>query len=173
MSVLRNVNLSDEEDIVVQDERFDELEKGDIRVGTTGELSAGTGEGIQVTIDNPSDSGVEMVIFELVTFATSGPLYPHMFVNPDTGLPTTEKGIIDTNLDTDNSSNIILKADTGSTALSGGTDTGIEFGQNSNVVRRDVFFKISPGTVVGFDIDSAAIGTAEGSMSIWFVERKL
>lgn len=173
MTILRNVNLSSEEDIVIQNERFDELEKGDIRIGSTGQLAPGTGEGIQVTVENPSNSGVEMILFELVTFASTGPIYPHLFINPDTGLPSTEKGVIDTNIETDNSPNVLVKADTGGTALSGGTDTGVEFGQDAGSTQRDVFFKVPEGDTLGIDIDSAAIASAEASFCFWFVERKL
>lgn len=173
MSVLRNVNLTKDEDIIIQDERFDELQSGTMRVASTEQLSAGTGDGIQITIENPSDSGVEMILFELVTFSTSGPLFPRAFINPDTGLPTTVRGVTDPNLQTDNTPQAVIKADTGETALSGGSDTGIEFGQNEGTDRRDIYVKIPEGDTLGFDVDPGGIAGTDVSFIFWFVEREV
>lgn len=144
-------------------------EDGDTYIASTTEINAGTGDSVRVTLENPNNSGVNLHIYQIITYIESGPLFPHVYVNPDTGIPSTQRNISPTLIGSSNSS-ATLSADAGSTSLSGGQDTGIEFGLDQGRNIHNLNFIVPPGTTVGLNIALGGLSSGSASFTAYYVE---
>lgn len=147
----------------------DALENGGMRIGTTGQISIS--DNLNIILENPAGSGVELTLFALVTFTDAGSeTFPTLHENPTTDLPTTERTIRDTNLGTTSTSAASLRADDMTTEMSGADATfvfGIESGRNEH----RIFYKLPPGTSVGLSNPFSGLTSATATFSAWFIEQ--
>lgn len=142
---------------------------GAVYMASSQQIEAGSGETIRFLLENNSTDKT-IRVFRLVTTLDSGPLWARMFINPDTNLPTTERAISNANIASSSTSDARLLADSGS-AMSGGTDTGIEFGLPTGERAKDVMISIPPQTSVGVNIPLGALSSGSGSATATFVEK--
>lgn len=79
-------------------------ESGNLRLFSSGEVSPGTGEAFAIAIENPSDSGVDLVPYFLTSANSVGYVPAFVSENPTnapSGFNGTEGGIIDTDREAD------------------------------------------------------------------------
>lgn len=129
-------------------------------IGLTGYFKA--------TLENPAGSGVRVYIDRFAIFATVGNVYGHLYVNPTAGLPTTVKKSNNVSLGAADGT-LVVKTDTSSTALSGGTDTGLDIGIAMAVHTEYLLppFSIAPGTVLGLNVPFLAVCAATMNVTWW------
>lgn len=147
------------------------LNHGRLFYATTDRIAAGTGESIRITLENPAGSGVNLTIVHVV--AVIGPnqiTNGNVFINPDTGLPATAFTPFNATVGHSYASKGVLKADTSTTELSGGTATDLHLSAHQG--RNDIpaLFVVSPGVTIGINIPLGTLQTGDGMFAAHYVE---
>lgn len=140
-------------------------------VASSAKITAPPAGHFRVTLHIPS-AGRAIFIDRLVLFLSAGPAYGRLYVNPLVGLPTTDpRPVNNARIGSTTQSPVIMRADVSATeALSGGIDTGIEFGllAGSNVIELPPL-SFQPGATVGLNIPFAGAADAV-TTAYWYEE---
>lgn len=146
--------------------------KGQQFTAGTGPLVLTVAGNIRATITNPTGSGKNVSIFRLVWFANAMG-EANLFINPTVGLPATAArprlnaiaglggGVGEVRADTD-----------ATTALSGGTSTGVVVGLGANT--REAIdlppIVLTPGNTLGISVPISATSSRSLLTVLWFEE---
>lgn len=137
-----------------------------------GKIALTAAGNLRSLIENPSGSGKKVMLARMTAFASAGPAWSMIYINPATGLPATAARPVNNAIIANaNPSVTIIRADTDLTvALGGGTDTGVAIGIPSGErVSLDLPpFVLLPGTTMG--INNAFAGAADATMTIYWWE---
>lgn len=136
----------------------------------SGRLTLAVAGNVRALIRNPAGSGRTVYIARVVIFGT-GTSWSSLYVNPTAGLPTTTRTRVNAVFGSSVTAVAEVLIDTNTTtALSGGSDTGITVGSPANI--RTVVdlppFVLSPGVALG--INGPFTGAADVAMSIYWWE---
>lgn len=147
-----------------------EMEDGNLFLGSTTEISVGTGDSFHAQIENPAGSGVTIEVVRIVITQTSGSiLFSSLHENPTQGEPSTTRSSINANRGSSNSAEGVLKA--GAVSTDYDNASGIQFGVDSGVtVKDDISLTVPPGGVAALEIAGNLIG-ASGSVNVWWIEK--
>lgn len=148
------------------------LSHGRLFYATTGRLTAGTNENIRILFGNPAGSGKQLLVVKLA--AVIGPdqiTGSDVYINPDTGLPATAKTPFNAAVGHSYASVAEFKADTSTTALSGGTATDLEIVNHKGRNTIDALAALDPGVSLGVNIPLGVLATGDGAFAIHYVEQ--
>lgn len=156
----------------VRDDEGSYVRSGQLFLAGTGQLSLTAAGNARLTLQNPANSGKTLYVYRLGIYSTSSS-FAELLVNPTTGLPASAARP-NNNLYIGNPTTAVavLKGDTNlTTALGGGTDSGVALGFGANV-REEIDFNplmiVPPGVTVGFQI--AFTGAATLACTLYWVE---
>lgn len=159
------------ETFVQQSTKAKALEEGGLRLGESGQVSVA--DNLNVLLENPAESGVELTVFALVLFVDADSrTFPTFHKNPTTDLPTTTRTIMDPNLGTEAPTAAVIYADDMTTTMSGSDET-FRFGSQPGRTEMPIFFKLPPGTSIGFTNTLGSLSSADVSVTAWFIEEAI
>lgn len=146
--------------------------KGKQFTSGTGPLALAAAGNIRATIANPTGSGVNVSIFRLVWFANAMG-EASLFLNPTAGVPATAiRPRLNAIAGTAGGLGQVRADTNATTALSGGTDTGVIIGLGANV--REVVdlppVILTPGMTLGINVPISATTSRSILSVLWFEE---
>lgn len=113
----------------------------------------------RMLISNPTASGKVMYIREMDIFSTVSLSSIHMWINP-TVVPTTVRPVTNANIVASGNPSAVgvVKADNNATALSGGTDSGLDYGAGANAFETILLgpLVLHPGQSIGLNAYAVA-----------------
>lgn len=150
----------------------DEIATGRFYIVGTGRMSLSVAGNVRALIANPAGSGRIIGIAGIVVFGTATS-WANIYKNPTAGLPATAIRPVTNALigPPTTPATVQVTADTNATtALSGGTDTGVVLGSGSgNREPITAPFQLWPGQSIGFNVPFA--GAADATISGWVAEK--
>lgn len=139
-------------------------------IASTGQVILAAAGHFRLTMQNPSASGKTIYLYKLVAFASAGPAYGDVYVNPTAGLPATAKAVSNEFIGHSTTAVAVIKADSNLvTPLSGGTASGITVVVTNS--RRETFdlapMIIPAGVTVGINVPFTGAATAVVNAYFW------
>lgn len=146
--------------------------EGEMFFGGTGELILSLAGNVRVVLANPAASGITLYVVRLDALSTAVG-FAELFVNPTAGVPTVIRPINPANFGSGRAAKAQLFSDTNATtALGGGTDSGVSIGVGSNSLQRyelaDTPLIVPPGVTMGVALPFS--GAANATFNVWWFE---
>lgn len=146
--------------------------KGKQFTSGTGPLTLTAAGNLRATISNPTGSGVNVSIFRLVWFANAMG-EATLLLNPTAGIPATAvRPRLNAVAGTSGGVGEVRADTNATTALSGGTDTGVILGLGANT--REVVdlppIVLTPGVTLGINVPISATTSRSLLTVLWFEE---
>jgi hypothetical protein len=136
----------------------------------TGNIAMSVAGNVRMTISNPAGSGKTVYIVRLSAFATAA-AFGELLINPTAGLPVAARAVNNLLVGSAVAAVAQVKVDqSATTALSGGTDTGVAFAVPNGTMHIAELppLVIPPGVTLGIAVPFA--GAANASVNVYHYE---
>lgn len=121
----------------------------------------------RLTISNPSASGKTLYIYRL-TGLTTATGFAHLYINPTAGLPATSRTVNNMLIGGAAGVGTVASDTSAVTALSGGTDAGVDFGLPANARFSLDLAPLVVGAGVTLGINVPFTGAAQASVTAYW-----
>ncbi len=152
--------------VAVGEQRFFWAGSGRVALTAAGNMRA--------VIQNPANSERRVLLARLTTFASAGPAWAEIIVNPTTGVPTVAPRRVNNAVIGATGGVATVRVDTDlMTPLGGGTSTGVVIGIPGNTrVSLDLPpLVLMPGVTIG--INDAFAGAADATLTVFWWEEAI
>lgn len=151
---------------------FEEVRKGSVMYGTTDFVEVT--DNFNFLFRNPADSGVRCFIHRVSSYNDAGDQAIDLLQNPDTNVPGSSASVDPTNSKSDAAGpNADFRAETATSAMSGGTATGDTLLSTQEYKPIEVLKDIPQGVSIGGTVSSGGgtLGSDPGVyMTVWWAE---